>query len=82
MAKPKAHSISIRVNACRPCPAPIQWLDGSTYIHHIELVRKSRGAEVPEDVKTNPLMYQGGSDSFLAPHEKHKIYHGEIRHRF
>lgn len=52
-----------------PLPRAYQWLDGSTYIHHIELVRKSRGAEVPEDVTTNPLMYQGGSDSFLAPHE-------------
>jgi fumarylacetoacetate (FAA) hydrolase len=32
-------------------------------------VRKSRGAEMPESFWTDPLMYQGGSDSFLAPRD-------------
>ncbi len=52
-----------------PLPRAYQWADGSAYINHVELVRKARGAEVPESFYTDPLMYQGGSDSFLAPRE-------------
>ena len=33
----------------------------------MELVRKARGAEMPETFWTDPLFYQGGSDSFIAP---------------
>jgi fumarylacetoacetate (FAA) hydrolase len=50
-----------------PLPRAYQWADGSAYINHVELVRKARGAEVPESFYTDPLMYQGGSDAFLAP---------------
>ena len=52
-----------------PLPRAYQWADGSAYINHVELVRKARGAEVPESFYSDPLMYQGGSDTFLAPHE-------------
>ena len=52
-----------------PLPRAYQWADGSEYINHVELVRKARGAEVPESFYSDPLMYQGGSDSFLAPRE-------------
>ena len=52
-----------------PLPRAYQWLDGSAYIRHIILVRKARGAEPPQNLKTTPLMYQGGSDDFLAPRE-------------
>lgn len=52
-----------------PLPRAYQWADGSAYINHVELVRKARGAEVPESFYTDPLMYQGGSDAFLAPYE-------------
>jgi fumarylacetoacetate (FAA) hydrolase len=52
-----------------PLPRAYQWADGSAYITHVELVRKARGAEVPKSFYTDPLMYQGGSDSFLAPRE-------------
>lgn len=41
--------------------------DEVAYLNHVELVRKARGAEVPESFYTDPLMYQGGSDAFLAP---------------
>ena len=44
-----------------------QWADGSAYVNHVELVRKARGAEMPESFWTDPLVYQGGSDSFIAP---------------
>ena len=52
-----------------PLPRAYQWADGSAYINHVELVRKARGAEVPKSFYNDPLMYQGGSDAFLAPHD-------------
>ncbi|MFJ1269794.1 fumarylacetoacetate hydrolase family protein [Legionella lytica] len=52
-----------------PLPRAYQWADGSAYVNHVELVRKARGAEMPEDFWTNPLMYQGGSDTFLGPRD-------------
>ena len=52
-----------------PLPRAYQWADGSAYINHVELVRKARGAEVPDSFYEDPLMYQGGSDSFLGPRE-------------
>ena len=60
----KAHS---------PLPRAYQWADGSAYINHVELVRKARNAEVPASFYEDPLMYQGGSDSFLAPHDPIKM---------
>ncbi|WP_369027057.1 fumarylacetoacetate hydrolase family protein [Qipengyuania sp. RANM35] len=55
--------------AMSPLPRAYQWADGSAYINHVELVRKARGAEVPESFYHDPLMYQGGSDAFLGPRE-------------
>ena len=52
-----------------PLPRAYQWADGSAYVNHVELVRKARGAEMPATFWTDPLMYQGGSDAFLGPHE-------------
>jgi fumarylacetoacetate (FAA) hydrolase len=52
-----------------PLPRAYQWADGSAYVNHVELVRKARGAEMPTSFWTDPLMYQGGSDSFLGPRE-------------
>ena len=49
-----------------PLPRTFALLDGSAYIEHIRLVRKARGAELPEDLFTIPLMYQGASDNLLA----------------
>ncbi len=50
-----------------PLPRAYQWADGSAYVNHVELVRKARNAEMPESFWTDPLMYQGGSDTFLGP---------------
>jgi fumarylacetoacetate (FAA) hydrolase len=50
-----------------PLPRAYQWADGSAYLNHAELVRKARGAEMPERLRTDPLTYQGGSDGFLGP---------------
>lgn len=55
--------------ALSPLPRAYQWADGSAYVNHVELVRKARGAEMPASFWTDPLMYQGGSDRFLAPRE-------------
>jgi len=52
-----------------PLPRAFQWADGSAYVNHVELVRKARNAEMPSSFWTDPLMYQGGSDSFLGPRE-------------
>lgn len=52
-----------------PLPRAYQWCDGSAYVNHVELVRKARGAEMPPSFWTDPLIYQGGSDSFLGPCE-------------
>jgi fumarylacetoacetate (FAA) hydrolase len=52
-----------------PLPRAYQWLDGSAYVNHVDLVRKARGAQMPESFWTDPLMYQGGSDTPLGPRQ-------------
>lgn len=56
-------------DAASPLPRAFQWADGSAYVNHIALVRQARGVEMPDSVWTDPLMYQGGSDGFLAPRD-------------
>lgn len=64
------HAFAFDTAQClAPLPRAYQWADGSAYLNHVELVRKARGAEVPESFYTDPLMYQGGSDDFLGPRE-------------
>lgn len=53
-------------DAAAPLPRAYQWADGSAYVNHVELVRKARGAELPESFWTDPLMYQGGSDDLMG----------------
>jgi len=53
--------------ALAPLPRAYQWADGSAYVNHVQLVRKARGAEMPESFWTDPLMYQGASDEMLPP---------------
>ncbi len=53
--------------ALSPLPRAYQWLDGSAYFNHLELVRRARGAELPDSFRADPLMYRGGSDGFLSP---------------
>jgi fumarylacetoacetate (FAA) hydrolase len=54
-------------DAASPLPRAYQWADASAYVNHVELVRKSRNMDMPASFWTDPLIYQGGSDSFLAP---------------
>jgi len=53
--------------ALSPLPRAYHWVDGSAYVNHVELVRRARGATMPESFWTDPLVYQGGSDDFLPP---------------
>ncbi|WP_113721406.1 fumarylacetoacetate hydrolase family protein [Aeromonas salmonicida] len=63
-----ADAVSFDESEClSPLPRAYQWADGSAYVNHVELVRKARGAEMPESFWHDPLIYQGGSDCFLAP---------------
>ncbi len=81
MAAPKLQPASDELNAGRsrapvqvfdataamaPLPRAYQWCDGSAYVNHVELVRKARGAEMPGSFWTDPLMYQGGSDTMIG----------------
>jgi len=81
-AEPRLRALSEGVNAgsvlrerfhereaASPLPRAYQWADGSAYVNHVELVRKARGAKMPESFWTDPLMYQGGSDVFLGPRD-------------
>ena len=62
------HAIPFEPGHCHsPLPRAYQWADGSAYLNHVELVRKARGAELPPEFHVDPLMYQGGSDSFVGP---------------
>lgn len=64
------HAFAFDPDRCMaPLPRAYQWADGSAYLNHVELVRKARGAEVPQSFYTDPLMYQGGSDDFCGARE-------------
>jgi len=52
-----------------PLPRAYEWVDGSSYINHILLVRKARGREPPASLETDPLVYQGGSGHLLGPRD-------------
>jgi fumarylacetoacetate (FAA) hydrolase len=52
--------------AMAPLPRAYHWVDGSAYVNHVELVRKARGAEMPQSYWSDPLVYQGGSDDLLG----------------
>ena len=52
--------------AMAPLPRAYQWADGSAYVNHVELVRKARGAAMPPEFWSDPLMYQGASDHMLG----------------
>ncbi len=56
-----------------PLPRAYQWADGSAYVNHVALVRQARGAELPDSFWHDPLMYQGGSDKFIAPRDPIKL---------
>jgi fumarylacetoacetate (FAA) hydrolase len=50
-----------------PLPRAYEWIDGSAFLSHVRLARRSRGAEPPPNLTSDPLVYQGGSGVLLAP---------------
>src|SRR3546814_12203445 len=62
----RRHTRCALVTGVQTCALPI-WADGPAYVNHVALVRRARGAELPETFWTDPLLYQGGSDAFLGP---------------
>lgn len=60
-----------------PLPRAYQWVDGSAYVNHVELVRRARGAEMPASFWEEPLMYQGGSDDFQGATDDIVLAHEE-----
>ncbi|MDH5286095.1 MAG: fumarylacetoacetate hydrolase family protein [Betaproteobacteria bacterium] len=65
---PDAVPFDVR-EALAPLPRAYQWADGSAYVNHVELVRRARGATMPPEFWTDPLMYQGASDHMLGATE-------------
>lgn len=65
---PCAGAFPFDEGAClSPLPRAYQWLDGSAYVNHVELVRKARGAEMPASFWHDPLMYQGARTASCRP---------------
>ncbi len=62
-----AHLAFDPTKCAAPLPRAFGWADGSAYVNHVALVRKSRGAEVPPTFWTDPLMYRGAADEFIGP---------------
>ena len=50
-----------------PLPRAYEWIDGSAFLNHVILVRRARGAEPPATLRSDPLVYQGGSGVLLGP---------------
>ena len=76
---PKLHELALQLESgavesvtfdptlcAAPLPRAFQWIDGSAYVNHVELMRKSRDEQLPQSFWTEPLLYQGGSDDFLG----------------
>jgi fumarylacetoacetate (FAA) hydrolase len=64
------HAFAFEPQRCMaPLPRAYQWADGSSYVNHVELVRRARNADMPETFWHDPLMYQGGSDDFIGPRD-------------
>ncbi|MEH6368456.1 MAG: fumarylacetoacetate hydrolase family protein [Pseudomonas marincola] len=49
-----------------PLPRTYQWLDGSAFLNHGELMQKAFHLDPIEGADITPLMYQGAGDDFLG----------------
>jgi len=57
------------VELTAPLPRAYEWIDGSAFINHILLVRKARGVQPPQTLRSEPLVYQGASGCLLGPND-------------
>jgi len=72
----RGEGVSGRCDAVRfmaPLPRAYEWIDGSAYVNHVVLVRKARHATPPETLRTDPLIYQGGSGVLLSATDDIKL---------
>jgi fumarylacetoacetate (FAA) hydrolase len=63
----------VETDCAAPLPRAYQWIDGSAYVNHVELLRQSRSATLPDTFWKEPLLYQGGSDGLCAPHDAIRV---------
>jgi fumarylacetoacetate (FAA) hydrolase len=64
------HAFAFEPEQCMaPLPRAYRWVGGSAYRRPAELVRQASGAEMPESQRTEPLVYQGGSDDLAGPRD-------------
>ena len=49
-----------------PLPRAYQWLDGSAFLNHGELMQRAFHLDPIDGAETTPLMYQGAGDDFLG----------------
>ena len=63
-----AGSFAFDPAACAaPLPRAPQWLDGSAFLNHSNLMDQAFNKPPPPLVDTVPMMYQGASDDLLGP---------------
>jgi fumarylacetoacetate (FAA) hydrolase len=62
----KGHALDLS-HVSAPLPRAYEWIDASAFLSHVVRVRKARNAEPPETLRTDPLVYQGGSGVLLGP---------------
>lgn len=59
-----------QANCMAPLPRAYQWIDGSAYVNHFELLAQARGETLPSFYLESPCLYQGGSDDFLGARDE------------
>lgn len=63
-----AHAFDLDIaQLAAPLPRAWQWLDGSCFLSHGELMQKAFNLDPIDGAERIPLMYQGASDDFLGP---------------
>jgi fumarylacetoacetate (FAA) hydrolase len=53
--------------ALAPLPRAPQWLDGSVFQNHLDLMARALHPDRPNEPSETPLIYQGASDDFQGP---------------
>ncbi|HEV7816641.1 MAG TPA: fumarylacetoacetate hydrolase family protein [Janthinobacterium sp.] len=64
-------------NCMAPLPRAYQRSVAAAYLNHVALLHKANRAEMPESLRSDPLMYQGGSDELLGAHDDIALAHEE-----
>ena len=62
------HAFAFEPRLCMaPLPRAYQWVDASAYLPHLARLHPAAGADLPDSLRSDPLMAQGGSDDLLGP---------------